>query len=182
MKFFIAIAIFFAVVGSRYLFFPHSAKDGGFRVFQAPGTLVAYRVIGAVMLAFGFLFAAVLTLGVPSMQSARANPERTVVLPPLWMPLPAVAARPPADPKTTRELCNAALETRARLAPAKVRTAMLGYIVERDGSVNDIRVTSSSGNSGLDMAIALCVATLRFTPPANGQALSVQAKAPSIRD
>lgn len=182
MKFLIAIAIFFAVVGVRYLFFPHRAKDGGFRVFQAPSTLVAYRVVGATMLAFGFLFAAGVTLGIPSTESARASTDRIPLQEPLFLPLPAVASLAPADPKTSRELCDGAMQTRMRLAPAKIRPAVLGYIVERDGSVNDIRVASSSGNSGLDMAIALCVSTLRFQPPANGQALSVQAKASSSRD
>ena len=172
----IPAVVFLAVAGSRFLFFPHRAKDGGFRVFQSPATSFAYRIVGAVFCTFGFLVAMSAGFGVPSFESAHAARNEAVAFQPLWAPLPALAARAPADPRTSQELCKGADETRARLAPAQVRTAVLGYVVERDGSVNYIRVTSTSGSTGLDMAIALCVATLRFQPPANGQPLLVQSK------
>ena|SRR5215472_7195764 len=172
----IPAVVFLAVAGSRFLFFPHRAKDGGFRVFQSPATSFAYRIVGAVFCTFGFLVAMSAGFGVPSFESAHAARNEMATSQPLWMPYPALASRAPADPRTSNELCKGAVETRVRLAHAQIRPAVLGYVVERDGSVNDIRVASSSGSTGLDMAIALCVATLRFQPPANGQPLLVQPK------
>jgi hypothetical protein len=90
---------------------------------------------------------------------------------PLWMPLPGVASAPSLDPLDSKQICDHAARLKARFSPATVRTTILGYAVERDGTIDDIVVAGTSGNKALDEAIVACVATLRFRPP--GRAMTV---------
>jgi len=87
---------------------------------------------------------------------------------PLWMPSPGLASAPSLDPLDSREICGHAAYLKARFNPASVRTAILGYIIGPDGSVDNIAVAGTSGSRQLDEAIIACVATLRFKPAKNG--------------
>jgi TonB family protein len=101
---------------------------------------------------------------------AAAEPE------PLWTPLPGLASAPSRDPMDSKEICHHAATLRERFSPASVHTAILGYVVERDGTVDDIAVAGTSGSKALDEAIIACVATLRFQPLNTGRAMVVQWK------
>lgn len=87
---------------------------------------------------------------------------------PLWMPSPGLASAPSLDPLDSREICGHAAYLKARFNPASVRTAILGYIIGSDGSVDNIAIAGTSGSRQLDEAIIACVATLRFKPAKNG--------------
>ena len=92
---------------------------------------------------------------------------------PLWMPLPGVASAPSLDPLESREICDHATSLKARFNPATVRTTILGYVVERDGTIDNIAVAGTSGSKALDQAVIACVATLRFQPLKPGRAMTV---------
>lgn len=95
---------------------------------------------------------------------------------PLWAPLPGVASVPPPDPLDSKQICAHAVRLKARFKPASVHTAILGYVIEPDGSVDDIAAEGSSGSKALDTAIIACVTTLRFLPLKHGHAMMVQWK------
>ena len=95
---------------------------------------------------------------------------------PLWAPLPGVASAPSRDPLDSKEICTHTANLKARFAPSSVRTAVLGYVIEPDGSVDTITIAGTSGSRVLDQAIIACVATLRFTPLRRGRAMMVQWK------
>ena len=102
--------------------------------------------------------------------SAAAEPEA------LWAPLPGVVSVPPPDPQDSKEICAHAVALKARFNPASVRTAIFGYVVEADGTVDNITVVGTSGSRALDEAIIACVGTLRFQPAKSGHAMMVQWK------
>jgi TonB family protein len=95
---------------------------------------------------------------------------------PLWMPLPGVASAPSLDPLDSRQICEHAARLKAQFNPATVRATILGYVVERDGTIDDIAVAGTSGSKALDQAVIACVATLRFEPMKNGRAMTVEWK------
>ncbi|HTW33995.1 MAG TPA: hypothetical protein VMD53_05195 [Rhizomicrobium sp.] len=95
---------------------------------------------------------------------------------PLWMPQPGLASTPSLDPLDSRQICEHAVNLKARFSPASVRTAILGYVVEPEGVIDDITVAGTSGSKALDEAIIACVATLRFLPGNKGRAMIVQWK------
>jgi TonB family protein len=95
---------------------------------------------------------------------------------PLWAPLPGVASVPPPDPLDSKQICEHAARLKARFKPASVHTTILGYVVEPDGSMDDITVADTSGSKALDQSIIACVATLRFQPLKHGHAMMVQWK------
>ena len=92
---------------------------------------------------------------------------------PLWMPLPGVTSAPSLDPLDSRLICEHAVNLKARFSPATVRTTILGYAVERDGTIDDIVVAGTSGSKVLDEAVVACVATLRFQPLRPERAMTV---------
>ena len=95
---------------------------------------------------------------------------------PLWAPLPGIASAPSDDPEDSREICKHATNLKARFNPASIHTAILGYVVERDGTVDNIAVAGTSGSKALDEAVIACVTTLRFKPLKTGRAMMVQWK------
>jgi len=92
---------------------------------------------------------------------------------PLWTPLPGVASSPSLDPLDSKQICDHAIRLKARFNPATIRTTILGYVVERDGAIDDITVAGTSGSKALDEAVVACVATLRFLPLKTGRAMTV---------
>src|SRR5271170_7241319 len=68
---------------------------------------------------------------------------------PLWAPLPGLASAPSPDPIDSKNICAHAANLKARFRPASVHTVILGYIVERDGSVDDITVAGTSDSNAL---------------------------------
>lgn len=92
---------------------------------------------------------------------------------PLWGPFPGLASAPLSNPIDSKDICAHAAYLKARYSPSSVHTAILGYVVEADGVVDNIAVAGTSGSKALDHAIVACVATLRFTPAKRGRTMTV---------
>ena len=92
---------------------------------------------------------------------------------PLWMPLPGIASAPSLDPLDSKQICEHATRLKAQFNPATVHTTILGYVVERDGAIDNIVIAGTSGSKALDQAVVACVATLRFQPLKPGRAMTV---------
>ena len=131
--------------------------------------LAYFRCIGAIFIGFAVFVAWNSTRG-GILAPAQAAPNSA----PLWTPWPDVAALPPT--RLSRDICDRASELKAQFRAASVRTVILGYAIEANGMIHDIEVAASSGSKALDNAIVACVATLRFRPLPNRQAMLVEWK------
>ena len=120
-----------------------------------------------ILLGFGFLLLA--SSWIVAREAFSAAPENE----PLWAPWPGLASAPSRDPIDSKDICNHAINLKARFSPTSVHTAILGYAVEPDGSLDDIAVAGTSGSKALDRAIIACVTTLRFEPAKKGHAMTV---------
>jgi TonB family protein len=165
----IAIILFFTIIGAWLLVFRERAREQLTQWLERPRAPVYLHAVGAILIAFA-VFAAwsFARGGLFAFAEAAQAPE------PLWAPRPAVAELPPTP--SSREICDRATELKARFSARSIRTTILGYVVQSDGTIHDIDVAGSSGNRALDRAVMACVATLRFQPPPNGQAMTVEWK------
>lgn len=159
----VAIILIFALVGIWLLFFAERERARQFQLLERPWVSTYFRGIGATFIAFA-LFA-----GWSVMRAEAAPPPS-----PLWLPMPGVAELPQSV--SSREICDRASTSKAQFRPDTVHSAILGYVVEPNGAVDDITVVGSSGSKQLDQTIVACLTTLRFQPPPNSHAMMVQWK------
>jgi len=163
-----ALAMLLIYPGAWLLFFAERERERQMQWLEMPWMLAYFRSVGAIFIAFAVL------AGWGFVRGGFFATADAGTASPLWAPLPGVAELPMTN--SSRETCDRATELKSRFRTDSVRTAVLGYIVKLDGRIHGISVAGSSGNKQLDVAIVACVATLRFRPPQNGQAMMVQWK------